>query len=55
MVFDITPGRALENPVTLAQVKQGGRFDEFHLVKFSRLSVMPVSEEYWNMILEMSR
>lgn len=55
VVFDITPGNALENPVTLAQVKQDGRFDEFHLVKFSRLSVMPVSEEYWNMILEMSR
>ena len=55
VVFDITPGSALENPVTLAQVKQDGRFDAFHLVKFSRLSVMPVSEEYWNMILEMSR
>ena len=55
VVFDLTPDRLLENPVTLSQIKQDGRFDEFHLVKFSRLSVMPVLEDYWNIILEMSR
>ena len=38
VVFDLTPDRPLENPVTLSQIKPDGRFDEFHLVKFSRLS-----------------
>ena len=53
MVFDITPHKSVQNPVTLKQIKDDGRFDEFHLVKFGRLSVMPISKEHWEMILEM--
>ena len=49
-VFDITPNHSLKKPVTLKQIKEDSRFNEFHLVKFSRLSVMPVEKEYWNMI-----
>ena len=49
-VFDITPNHSLKNPVTLKQIKEDSRFNEFHLVKFSRLSVMPVEKEYWDMI-----
>ena len=55
VVFDITPNKAIQNPVTLKQIKEDGRFDELHLVKFGRLSVMPVSKEYWDMILEMGK
>ena len=55
VVFDLTPDHAIANPVTLKQIKEDGRFDEFHLVKFGRLSVMPVSKEYWDMILEMGK
>jgi len=55
VVFDLTPDHAFANPVTLKQIKEDGRFDEFHLVKFGRLSVMPVSIEYWDMILEMGK
>jgi predicted RNA-binding protein with PUA-like domain len=55
VVFDLTPDHAIANPVTLKQIKEDGRFDEFHLVKFGRLSVMPVSKEYWNMILDMGK
>ncbi len=49
-VFDITPNHSLKKPVTLKQIKEDSRFNEFHLVKFSRLSVMPVEKEYWDMI-----
>jgi predicted RNA-binding protein with PUA-like domain len=49
-VFDITPNHSLKTPVTLKQIKEDSRFNEFHLVKFSRLSVMPVEKEYWDMI-----
>ena len=55
VVFDLTPDHAIANPVTLKQIKEDGRFDEFHLVKFGRLSVMPVSIEYWDMILGMGK
>ena len=55
VVFDLTPNHAIANPVTLKQIKEDGRFDEFHLVKFGRLSVMPVSKEYWDMILDMGK
>ena len=55
VVFDLTPDHAIANPVTLKQIKEDGRFDEFHLVKFGRLSVMPVSKKYWDMILDMGK
>jgi predicted RNA-binding protein with PUA-like domain len=55
VVFDLTPDHAFANPITLKQIKEDGRFDEFHLVKFGRLSVMPVSKEYWDMILDMGK
>jgi predicted RNA-binding protein with PUA-like domain len=55
VVFDLTPDHAIANPVTLKQIKENGRFEEFHLVKFGRLSVMPVSKEYWDMILDMGK
>ncbi len=34
-------------PVTLAQLKANPEFAEFPLIRQSRLSVMPVSEEHW--------
>jgi len=46
---------ALVNLVTLKQVKEDGQFDEFHLVKFGRLSDMPVSKKFWDMILDMGK
>ncbi len=55
VVFDITPDKPLTNPVTLKEIKEDGRFDDLHLVKFSRLSVMPVSKEHWDMIKKMGK
>ncbi len=50
VVFDIKPNKAIKKPVTLKQIKEDGRFAEFHLVKFGRLSVMPVTKEHWEMM-----
>ena len=46
--------RALANPVTLATIKADPRFEKWELVRMSRLSVMPCSEEFWNRVLELA-
>ncbi len=53
VVFDIEPVKPLKNPVSLKEIKEDGRFDDLHLVKFSRLSVMPIDEHHWNDIIAM--
>lgn len=55
VIFDIAPEKPLKNPVSLKQIKEDGRFDDLHLVKFSRLSVMPVSKDHWNDIIDMGK
>ena len=43
----------LKRPVTLREIKSSTAFDEFLLVKQSRLSVLPVSHAHWREILSM--
>ena len=50
----IKPVKAFKQPVTLAQVKADERLKNMALVRLGRLSVQPVTEEEWNIILEMS-
>ncbi|MCH2448196.1 MAG: EVE domain-containing protein, partial [Candidatus Poseidoniia archaeon] len=52
-VVDVAHKAALREPVTLVQVKSQPEFAEFHLEKFGRLSVMPVSDEHWERVIEM--
>ncbi|MBO9539494.1 EVE domain-containing protein [bacterium] len=47
---DLAPVRRLDRPVTLAQVKAAG-WDQFDLVRMSRLSVMPVPDDVRSWIL----
>jgi predicted RNA-binding protein with PUA-like domain len=49
----LKPVKALKKPVTLAQIKADKRLQNMALVRIGRLSVQPVSEEEWNIILEM--
>lgn len=42
--IDLAPVQKLARPVTLAQVKAAG-WDQFDLVRMSRLSVMPVPDD----------
>ena len=50
----IEPVRPLAKPVTLAAIKAEPKLAEMELIRQSRLSVAPVREEEWKLILEMS-
>jgi predicted RNA-binding protein with PUA-like domain len=54
-VVDVAPVKKLARPVTLAEIKADGAFTTFPLVRMSRLSVMPVSDDEWARIERMSR
>ncbi len=50
IVVDVVPRYRLDRPVTLKEIKANPLFQEWELVRQSRLSVMPVTEEYWKFI-----
>jgi len=50
----VEPVRALERPVTLAEIKAEPRLAKMELIRQSRLSVAPVREEEWELVLEMA-
>ncbi|SMR82586.1 Predicted RNA-binding protein, contains PUA-like domain [Aliiroseovarius halocynthiae] len=51
---DIKAVRALPNPVTLAMCKEDPRLTEMVLVNNTRLSVQPVADAEWKIILELA-
>jgi predicted RNA-binding protein with PUA-like domain len=51
----VEPVRALEQPVTLKAIKAEPRLQKMELIRQSRLSVAPVRDEEWAVILEMGR
>ena len=53
-VVDVGPVRKLKRPVTLKEIKADARFKTFALVRISRLSVMPVTDDEWTRIEKMS-
>ena len=53
-VVDIAPVRKLARPVTLKEIKADRAFKDFALVRISRLSVMPVTDEQWQRIEKMA-
>ena len=53
VVVDIKAGKKITKPVTLASVKARKEFADFALVRLSRLSVMPVTDAQWKMLLKM--
>lgn len=55
LVVDIEPVRALKRPVTLAEVKAHPKLKNFDLVRNSRLSIMKVSDEQWEIMEEMAK
>jgi predicted RNA-binding protein with PUA-like domain len=52
--IDVAPVKKLKSPVTLAAVKADKAFASFPLVRISRLSVMPVTDEEWKRIESMA-
>jgi predicted RNA-binding protein with PUA-like domain len=54
VTVDVVPGKKLKRPVSLAEIKARAFFEDFPLVRISRLSVMPVSDKEWSEIEKMS-
>ena len=50
----VQPVRKLASPVTLAQIKAEPKLAAMELVRQSRLSVAPVRDEEWELILKMA-
>lgn len=54
VVVDFKPKRKLKKSVTLAQVKATPALEKMALIRLGRLSVQPVLEEEWEIILDMA-
>ena len=54
VVVELTAGKALKNPVTLAQIKKDARLSDMVLVRASRLSVQPVKPTEFDLITGLS-
>lgn len=52
---DLRAVEPLPRPVTLAEIKADPRFAEMVLVRNSRLSVQPVTEDEWNDVLALAK
>lgn len=50
----VEPIRALARPVTLAEIKAEPRLAKMELIRQSRLSVAPVREDEWQVVLEIA-
>ena len=50
----VEPVRKLDRPVTLAEIKAEPELAKMELIRQSRLSVAPVRDEEWNLVLKMS-
>ena len=54
VAVDLKPLRKLKTPVTLAVIKADKRLNNMALVRLGRLSVQPVTEEEWEIVMEMA-
>ncbi len=54
VTVDVKAVEPVKTPVTLAAIKADPRLKDFGLVRQSRLSVVPVSDAQWALILKMS-
>lgn len=52
VVVNFKPHKKLKNPVSLAEIKADKRLQNMALVRLGRLSVQPVTDEEWNIVLE---
>ena len=50
LVVDVEAGKPLAKPVTLAEVKAHAKLKSFDLVRNSRLSIMKVTDEQWEIM-----
>ena len=55
VAVDVKPVKKLKNPVSMKQIKADKRLQNMALIKISRLSVQPVTEEEWKIVMELSQ
>lgn len=55
VAVEVKPVRALARPVPLSEIKRDATLADWDLVRLSRLSVLPVSDEQWRRIEELSQ
>ncbi|MGI8598802.1 MAG: EVE domain-containing protein [Chitinophagaceae bacterium] len=51
---DLKAHKKLKKPVTLNEIKKDKRLADMALIRISRLSVQPVKEEEWKIIMEIA-
>ena len=54
VTVDFKAVEPVKKKVTLAEIKADPKFKEMKLVRQSRLSVSPVSDEHWTLLLKMA-
>lgn len=54
VAVDVKPQKKLKKAVTLAQVKADERLKNMALVRLGRLSVQPVTEAEWKVVMELA-
>jgi predicted RNA-binding protein with PUA-like domain len=54
-VVDIKPKEKLPRALPLLEIKAQTQLKEFELVRLPRLSVMPVSDSIWKLLLEFAK
>ena len=54
VAVDIKPYKKLKNPVSLATIKKDKRLSEMALVRLGRLSVQPVTDKEWSIVMELA-
>ncbi|MQT13373.1 EVE domain-containing protein [Segnochrobactrum spirostomi] len=55
VMVDLKAVEPLKRPVSLAEIKDEPRLAEMALLKYSRLSVQPVTDAEWDIVLELAR
>jgi predicted RNA-binding protein with PUA-like domain len=54
VVVDLKPVKKLKNPVLLSDIKKEKKLADMALVRLGRLSVQPVTEEEWAIVMNMA-
>ncbi len=55
VAVDLKPFKRLRHPVSLAQIKEEPRLANMVLVRLGRLSVQPVTDEEWKVVMSMAK
>ncbi|MEJ7822851.1 MAG: EVE domain-containing protein [Chitinophagaceae bacterium] len=54
VAVDLKAHKKLKQPVTLSQIKSDKRLQQMALVRLGRLSVQPVTDKEWKIVMEMA-